>query len=572
MPKPQTALAWLIWTVAAGLAVVAVSGYTAPFSSNQNTYFLHGLAAAGYGELARDWMTAHADTFPLFTHLITAMYWFGRPVGDALAFVFYVLSCGVYVLAIYLICRRFYPKLASPSVLLPFLAVLAFFHSSALSTATDGLTAVPALGVALFYPLGGIFQPQAFAVLLLAGLAAFVWNRPLWGAALIAAGCVMHPAFLACGGLLVLGMLIALWRQEGRFVPVLMTGGPALLIVLPMVVYIAMTYAAADPEVTREAHRLMAVFRSPHHTLPSRWLWDPATGLAADVLVKLSLCAAAIVLLRRTPLAWALGTSVVGMAAVTFAYAVTGNHSIGVAYPWRGFALVVPLSTALVTAWTLSRYGRLLGISGPENEGTSFPAFGHRLRRPKFMPVLLAGRDGAPFPAPTRQDEAATQADGGKKIAGLAVAPRPGVLSVMIVIGLCALGAYASILNHARRFETTKALHAFVREDVGSSHLYLIPSTDLTMMSFRLETGAPLFVDLKSHPVTADGFLEWHRRLKLAAAAYNPGHKINCAWLGRLLAAEARITHVVSSDKRPPCSGLGRVYQDNHYSVWKRKS
>ena len=40
------------------------------FSSNQNTYFLHGLANGKLGFLANDWMANTTDPFPLFSFLI----------------------------------------------------------------------------------------------------------------------------------------------------------------------------------------------------------------------------------------------------------------------------------------------------------------------------------------------------------------------------------------------------------------------------------------------------------------------------------------------------------------------
>ena len=42
------------------------------YASNQNTYFLHGLAGAGRGLLRADWLANTADPFPLFTLLVCA--------------------------------------------------------------------------------------------------------------------------------------------------------------------------------------------------------------------------------------------------------------------------------------------------------------------------------------------------------------------------------------------------------------------------------------------------------------------------------------------------------------------
>src|SRR5262245_32971002 len=62
---------------ALGAAVFAVVYCQAPlYYSNQNQYFLHGLAAAGKGRLADDWLANTRDPTPLFSGLVafTARY------------------------------------------------------------------------------------------------------------------------------------------------------------------------------------------------------------------------------------------------------------------------------------------------------------------------------------------------------------------------------------------------------------------------------------------------------------------------------------------------------------------
>jgi hypothetical protein len=54
-------LAFLGWAILFGLIYAQSPLYT----SNQNTYFLHGMAQAGFGQLSRDWTArtgAHAGT------------------------------------------------------------------------------------------------------------------------------------------------------------------------------------------------------------------------------------------------------------------------------------------------------------------------------------------------------------------------------------------------------------------------------------------------------------------------------------------------------------------------------
>ena len=56
----------LFWTL-----LFAVAYTQSPlYSSNQNQYFLHGLANAGTGFLREDWLARTPDTVPVFNALV----------------------------------------------------------------------------------------------------------------------------------------------------------------------------------------------------------------------------------------------------------------------------------------------------------------------------------------------------------------------------------------------------------------------------------------------------------------------------------------------------------------------
>src|SRR2546423_1746729 len=61
-------------------AAFAVAHTQAPlYYSNQNQYFLHGLAQGGRGHLDRDWLANTADPTPVFS---AAVAWTYRHVGE----------------------------------------------------------------------------------------------------------------------------------------------------------------------------------------------------------------------------------------------------------------------------------------------------------------------------------------------------------------------------------------------------------------------------------------------------------------------------------------------------------
>src|SRR5690554_3548791 len=65
-----TSLQWL------SIALIFCLVYTVKpyYTGTQNTYFLHGLADAGYGLLNYDWLSNTKDTRPLFSFMIKIIY------------------------------------------------------------------------------------------------------------------------------------------------------------------------------------------------------------------------------------------------------------------------------------------------------------------------------------------------------------------------------------------------------------------------------------------------------------------------------------------------------------------
>src|SRR5262245_50561360 len=75
--------------------VLFAAAYTqAPlYYSNQNQYFLHGLARAGDGVLQEDWLANTADPTPIFSGLVAVTATFLHPWAFH---VYYALLMGAY--------------------------------------------------------------------------------------------------------------------------------------------------------------------------------------------------------------------------------------------------------------------------------------------------------------------------------------------------------------------------------------------------------------------------------------------------------------------------------------------
>jgi hypothetical protein len=69
-PTSRGLARFLFWSLVFGVA------YTQPrlYYSNQNQYFLHGLATAGLGFLKDDWLARTADPTPIFSAIVALTY------------------------------------------------------------------------------------------------------------------------------------------------------------------------------------------------------------------------------------------------------------------------------------------------------------------------------------------------------------------------------------------------------------------------------------------------------------------------------------------------------------------
>lgn len=83
------------------LLVMVVFGvaYTQPalYYSNQNQYFLHGLARGGRGFLNEDWLAHTADPTPVFSALIAFTY---RYLPEWFFYIYYLFILGIYLHAL----------------------------------------------------------------------------------------------------------------------------------------------------------------------------------------------------------------------------------------------------------------------------------------------------------------------------------------------------------------------------------------------------------------------------------------------------------------------------------------
>jgi hypothetical protein len=477
------------------------------FTSNQYQYFLHGLAQAGYGYLSKDWLAGTADPTPVFSALVNITFRFFH--SEAPTYVYYGLILGVYFYALYGIADFLFAVRRSPIRSLVFIAVFLGIHSTAfrfiLSRIWDGEAAyLFEGGVAEQRVLGQIFQPSSFGVFLLLSILFFLRGKKGLSILSLAVAVYFHSTYLMAGALLTLGYLAAIVWKERSWKSALGFGFLTLLAVAPVAIYDIATFGPSSAEVYRQAEQILAHYRIPQHTQISWWFrWT--------VIAKAALLSAALLVVRKTRLFPILAVASLGMLILTAVEWGTGNDSLALLFPWRISSILVPLSSVILLAFGLQ---------------------------------WVAAR------LPQSTDLAAL----------LATAACMTAIALLLIAGIARfpfdLAAAAS--------DPAKPMMNLVRANAVFSDVYFIPPR---MEAFRIETGAPVFVDLKSIPYHDTDIVEWYRRLMLVNDFYQPDAD-RCAKAQVLAGEEDVYLFVIPAEMMPAaCPAFKVVYRDADYTV-----
>ncbi len=520
LPRPI-----LVVVLAAAFATAHTQGPL--FYSNQNQYLLHGLAGAGYENLAADWLCTTADPTPLFSAGVALAY---RVAGLwSLQVGYFVLLMGYFVAAWRLAGRVC--DLSSTSRLLAWSALFAAAHAAAFRVLSVKLTGVDypwnfQAGVAGQYLLGPGIQPSAFGVLLLASVAAFAADRPLLAGALAGSAGLMHATYLLPGALLVGGYLVKL-LVERRARTAASVGAVSLLVSLPAVGYAGVTFAPHDADGFAEAQRVLAEVRIPHHAVVSRW-FDVVAGLQ---LVWLAL---GLLALRGTRVFVPLAIAAVGGAGLTLAVLAFPNPSLALLFPWRVSALLVPVATAALAARA--------AVTFPDSRWTRWTGAAALAVMAAVGVWVMAARVGYAMNAAEEPllDLVRTHAG-------------PGDV-VLIPTRIPAVGT--------GRGSMSASFTPPPRPKAGSN---LIP---VDLQRFRLATGVPIFVDFKSVPYSDAEVLEWYRRVRQAEAWYAAADWDAAGVRDELKSAGVTLV-VATRDNPPTATFLEPVYSDEAYSLYR---
>jgi hypothetical protein len=505
------ALPFIVW------ALIFVFAYTQSplYTSNQNQYFLQGLANAGQGFLQQDWLANTFDPTPVFSLFVQAVARFLHPW---FFYLFAALLIGFYFWFLVQIVSSLRDRPRSRTEQAIFLSILILIHSAAWRFAISrslgaNWSYVLEDGFAGQRLLGPVLQPSMFGVLLLASIWCYLQKKPFLAVLASGAAATIHPTYLLSAAALTLAYMIAMFLEpvpsgetpfsRRRLVKIFLVGLCSFIVVLPIVSYAYLTFGTTPAATTAEARRILVDFRIPHHVQPEVW-FDGAA------LVKLIILATAIWVARKSRLAVLLIVPAIVGFTLSLVYVVTRNDFLGLLFPWRLSVFLVPISSAilvdqLVRSWQASSWMKSLTIQ----------------RWSLRLAIVLA------------------------------------VLALFV-------GITRQVLDFQRQAVAPEhELFTFVNDHLQEGQVVLAP---VKMQEFRLATGSPVFVDFKSIPYRDLDVLEWYRRIKVADAFYkNP----DCTVLASLVEAEAITQIVLPAGKlMNGCDFLTREYQDSTYEIY----
>lgn len=508
-PRNQVSGKRLVSVILWGTLFTLAYGQSPLYTSNQNQYFLHGFAQAGFGYLDQDWLANTLDPTPLFSKLIevTARTLAWPPIFYG----YFALLAGIYFYSLYGILRQVWWREDFPvQKRWLYLTALVLVHSAAIrylivrvsnsewAYLLDG-------GVAGQRLLGSVLQPSAFGVLLMLSIYFFLRGNLVGAVISLVLAPTFHPTYLLSAGLLTLVYMgIQYLERKSARAPITL-GAAALLGVTPTLILAFATFGGSQPHITARSREILVSFRIPHHAIPTEWL-------DVSVIFKAAFILLACYLVRRTRLfhllAWPTLVAIFGTALQI----LTQSNVLALLFPWRVSTWLVPLSVGVVIFWVLERIWPWLN------------------RRLPAAAVMAA--------------------------------------SLFLSIALAATGLYKINLDYAEKKNSREQpMLAFVESHKSPGDVYLIP---IDLQDFRLETGAPAYVEFKSIPYKDSDVIEWYRRINAAGKLYRaPTKRAGCRLVSEL--HRAGVTHVVLPYDHTikNCSNLVIQYVDTDYQVYK---
>ncbi|MGV2828984.1 DUF6798 domain-containing protein [Myxosarcina sp. GI1(2024)] len=482
------------------------------YEGNQNTKFLHGLANAGLGYLDRDWLANTLDPLPAFSKLVELSYLY---FGEISFYIYQLLCLGIYLYSLLGITSEVFGLAKQPAQYLLNATLLIYSHIIAVGIGNENnLQEYLHQGFAEQFIISHQFQPSTLGVFLLLSIYLFLKNYSCWAIALLALVCTFHPVYLPTAAFLTLTYMVMTYVRERNLRKSILMGLLCLLLVLPVVLYTLVVFNPTSLEIWERSQAIIVDFRIPHHSHPEIWLRYPATILQISVII-LGLLAGI-----NTRIFFILAFPLLLATLMTVYKLVGSSDTLAFTTPWRISVVLVPLSTALIIA-------RLVWLLFA-----------------KFT-FLSRYRQGA-------------------------IAFCVSALTILFV------SRAAIQIEELELDDNTIPVMNYVRTHKQAEDIYLMPVQSENMLGltklqkFRLYTGAPIFINFKSHPYKDIEVLEWYERVNLALQFYEAPSSDRACEVLDFLESEYHLTHVVvkQEDFKIGCPRFQKLFQDEFYVLY----
>jgi hypothetical protein len=494
----------ILWVALFTLAYAQSPLYT----SNQNQYFLHGLAKSSFGYLNQDWLANTLDPTPVFSGLIYLIgkYLFGPPFF----YLCFGVLAGIYLCSLYGIVSEGFKFHFTKAKRWFFLSIMVLINSAAIRYLVVRIAKPDWVylfdgGVAGQRILGSVFQPSTFGVLLITSIYLFLRGKKAFAALCLILAPTFHPTYLLSAAVLTLVYMWLFFRECRHFRASLAMGTAVFLGVIPILIHTYTTFKGTDPVSMARARELLVSFRIPHHAIPTEWF-------DSSVIIKIGFVLLALYISRKKPIFHILLWPFTLTILASLVQIIIQSNALALLFPWRLSAWLVPISVTIIASTVLEKL---------------WPWLEQRVS----SKYLLIG-------------------------------------STALAIGLAGGGLTKSIWEAQEKREAgDRPMMAFIKNSMTSDSLYLIP---LDMQDFRLETGAPAYIEFKSIPYKDIEVLEWYRRVGVAGSLYRaPYKRKGCEILSKLY--NEGVTNVVLPYDHTiqNCSNLIEQYVDENYQVYQ---
>lgn len=467
------------------------------YSSNQNAYFLHGLAKGGFGFLNLDWLAGSTDHIPMFSFIVRVTYDWGL---SNLIYLFHGILVMIYFLSLLGILDRLFNLRDKKISLLFCFVILTFIHCVPIHyLIANKFSVFKSLpremllfteGLAGQYILGPYFQPSAFGIFLILSIFLFLQKKEIAATVAAVIASSLHPSYL-----LQMALLIAIYTiiiiKDKRYKKAFLIAGLGLILILPTLVYMYLHFKPANPETFREAQSILIDYRLAHHIKPYYWFHIKALFQIFLIILGIRISR------RNNKLFQVLIFLAVSSLLLTLIQLLTKNKTLALMFPWRISVILVPVSVTLLIGWIVERFS--------------------------IWSKMVKLKESCTFPV--------------------------CIVILALILYMSGLGFSTTISKI--RSNRASPVSRYVKETMHGDDVYLVP---VNWEWFRLQSGAPIFVDAKSHPYKDIDVIEWRKRMTLARAFYQSKEtKEADKNLTRIL-YRYKITHIIVETNFPELS------------------